>query len=74
MKLQVWVYWAIGVLLVSSVLQIAAFLFVRAPVWGSADILTQGVIWAAVLVFAFAVRPSVLARASAPDEGLPPTS
>lgn len=75
-KLQAWTVWATAVVFVSGVLQIAAFLFIRTPVWGSADMLAQGAIWAAVLVFAIAVRPSVVARALAPQPlyvGLPPT-
>jgi hypothetical protein len=74
MNLQVWAFWAVGVVLLSSVLQVTAFLLVRSPVWGSADLLAQAAVWTAVLLFAIAARPSVLARATAPVLNLRPTS
>jgi hypothetical protein len=74
MNLQVWAVWAVGVVLLSSVLQVAAFLLVRGPVWSSADLLAQTAVWSAVLLLALAARPSVLARATARAQNLRPTS
>jgi hypothetical protein len=64
MQFQAWACWAIAVVLVSGVLQLAAFFVVSAPVWGTADLLAQGAIWTAVLWFAIGMRPQRSARPS----------